>query len=367
MSLKIHKDKLLESIGVPLVAVILALICGAFFIMASGSSPISAYKLIFLGSLGNVRALSEVMVKMAPLLLAGLSLGIAFSTGAFAIGAEGQILMGGLAAAFVGVYLADLPGFLLIPLCILASILAGAIWAAIPGALYAYRKLDIVINTIMFNYIAFYLVNYFIAGPFQDPAGLFPQSPTLAGQAWMPRLMGRMHIGVILAILAAFFIYWLIVKTPFGIQIKASGFNRKASRYAGINVNRTIFITIMISGALAGLAGAGEVMGLHHRVMSNFSSNYGWNAIAVALLGRLHPLGILVSAFFWAALMVGANSMQRVLQIPSSLIVIIQSIAIFFILASEILKRKKNIGAFLKGKLKFLGGREKRSGNSVSN
>lgn len=367
MAVKVSSEKIKEYLIVPLIAIILALLCGGIFIKASGASPIEAYKLIFKGALGSTRAMTEVSIKMAPLLLAGLSLGIAFSTGAFAIAAEGQILIGGLAAGVVGVYFGGISSWLLVPLCMIAAMIAGGLWGAIPGALYAYRKLDIVINSIMFNYIAFYLVNYFIAGPFMDPAGEFPQSAPLVEAAWYPRLISRLHLGVVVAIIVAIGVYWLVCKTPFGIKIQACGFNRKAAKYAGINVKGTILTTLIISGALAGLAGAGEVMGLHHRVFSNFSSLYGWNAIAVALLGRLHPLGIILSAAFWAILMVGANSMQRVLQIPSSLIVVIQSITIFFILASELSKRKIYVFKFIKEKLKSLENKRNGGDTHVSN
>jgi ABC-type uncharacterized transport system permease subunit len=292
------------ALGPPVIAIIFALSVGAILIASVGVSPLVAYQSLFKGAFGSLKSVTEVLVKVYPLLLAGLGIGIAFSAGAISVGAEGQILIGGLATAFVGVYLGNLPPIIVIPLSALAGFAAGAIWGIIPGYLFARKGLSVVINTIMLNYIALYLVNYFINGPFRDPAGAYPQSPVMEKNSWWISLIPktRLHLGLIFAVLAVIVVYFIMWHTPLGVKIKAVGFNQNASRFAGIHVEKTIIIALAISGGLAGLAGAGEIAGIHHRVLPGFSSNYGWDAIAVALLGRLHPLGIVLSSLFWAAL-----------------------------------------------------------------
>jgi ABC-type uncharacterized transport system permease subunit len=326
------------ALGPPVVAIIFALGVGAILIASVGVNPFLAYQSLLKGAFGSVKSFTEVLVKVYPLLLAGLGVCIAFSAGAISVGAEGQILIGGLATAFVGVYFASLPPIILIPLCVLAAFAAGAVWGIIPGYLFARKGLSVVINTIMLNYIALYLVNYFINGPFRDASGAYPQSPVMGENGWWIPLIPktRLHLGLIIAFLAVIVVYFLMWHTPLGVKIKAVGFNQSASRFAGIQVEKTIVIALAISGGLAGLAGAGEIAGIHHRILPGFSSNYGWDAIAVALLGRLHPLGIVLSSLFWGALRVGANNMQRVTQIPVSLVVTIQALAIFFVLVSEL-------------------------------
>lgn len=323
----------------PIIAIILALTVGGIMIALVSVNPFVAYKSMFFGAFGNFSSFSEVLVKTYPLLLAGLGISIAFNAGAISVGAEGQILMGGLASAYVGVTFGQLPSALLIPLCILGGFLAGALWGIIPGYLFAKKGLNVVINTIMLNYIAYYLVNYFVNGPFRDPGGYYPQSPPLPDPAkWGSLISGtRLHFGILIAIAGVIFVSILMQQTPLGIRIKAVGLNQNASRYAGIQVEKTIVIALAISGGLAGVAGAGEIGGIHHRVLSGFASNYGWDAIAVALLGKLHPLGILLSALFWASLRVGANNMQRITQIPVSLIGTIQALTILFVLTSDIM------------------------------
>ncbi len=340
----------------PIVAIVLAFLLGSILIFAVGVSPIVAYRSMLDGAFGNIKSFTEVLVKMYPLLLAGLGISIAFTAGAISVGAEGQILMGGLATAFVGTYLGFLPAPLLIPISIMAGFLAGAVWGIIPGYLFAKKGLSVVINTIMLNYIAHYLVNFFINGPFKEPGGYYPQSPRISENAYWPSIIPgtRLHIGIFVALVAVICVYILMKHTPLGVKISSVGVNQKASRYMGIKVEKMIIIALAFSGGLAGIAGAGEIAGIHHRVLSGFSSNYGWDAIAVALLGKLHPFGIVLSALFWAALRVGANNMQRVTQIPVSLVVTIQALTIFFVLISEMWQHKGKLASvthtFLKRK-----------------
>lgn len=321
----------------PVVAVTLALSLGAVLIALVGADPVVAYSSLFSGAFGNLRSITEVLVKTAPLLLAGLGISVAFHSGVISVGAEGQLLIGGLAMSVIGVTLAGLPALVVIPLSIVGAFAAGALWGFIPGWLYAKKGLSTVINTIMLNYVAYYLVEYCINGPFRDPKAWEPQSPMLARHLWWPTLPGtRLHLGFLVALAAAALMYLLLYKLPLGFRIRTIGANPTAARYAGMNVERTVIIALAVSGGLAGLAGAGEIGGIHQRVMGGFSSGYGWDAIAVALLGRLSPLGIVVSSIFWAALRVGANSMQRAAQIPATLVFTIQALSIFFILASDL-------------------------------
>lgn len=329
---------------IPVVAVLLSFVVGAGLIVLAGASPLEAYRHLFLGAFGNWYNISEVLVRSGPLLLAALGIAFAFRCGAISIGAEGQILIGGLAAAIAGVVLKDLPSLVVVPATVLSGFLAGAVWGAIPGYLYARKGLSVVINTIMLNYVAYYLITYAVNGPFRDPAhgGIYPQSPMLTENAWLPVLFSgtRLHAGLLIAVAALVAFYLVIWKTTFGFRIRTIGANPGAAAYAGVNVGRTTILAMAISGGLAGLAGVGEIGGLHHRVMEGFSANYGWDAIAVALLGRLNPVGIGVFSVFWAALKVGASGMQRAVQVPTSLVFAIQAIATLFVIGSELYERR---------------------------
>lgn len=325
--------KILTSVA----AIVLAMAVGSIFIASAGVDPLAAYSSLFQGAFGSTYSLTEVFVKMSPLLLVSLGYCFCYTMNVIALGGEGQIMIGGLMAAIVSVNLQGWPPVLVILLSMVAAFLGGALWASIPAIMYTKKKLDVVVNCIMSNYIAILLVTFCINGPFQDPTGNNPQSPPIDPMYSLPVLIKgtRLHIGFLIAVALTIIMYYLLCHTPFGIDIKACGLNRTASRYGGIRIEKTILLALLLGGGLAGLAGGFEIQGIHLRVLNKFSANYGWDAVAVTLLGRLHPIGVLFSSFFWAVMKVGANSMQRTVQVPSNLVNVIQGFAIFFILVSE--------------------------------
>ncbi len=328
-----------KSIG-SIIALLIAFAVTAVIIVLSGKSPAIAFESMFKGAFGTINSISETFIKAVPLLLAGLGLTICYRTGLTSIGAEGQIIMGGLMATIVGVYFGGMPRYLLIPVAMLAAMIAGGAWAGIAGYLKAKLGVSEVINTIMLNYIALFFVAYLVDGPMREPPGFYPQSPLLVKGAWLSYLIKgtRMHTGVLIAAAAVFIVYFLLWKSPLGYQMRAVGYNSLAARTNGINVNRNMVLAMFLSGVFSGLAGGIEIMGLHHRLMNGFSSSYGFDAMAVALLGRLHPAGVTIAAFFFAVMRVGANTMQRVVQVPVALVNVIQGLVIVLILMESIFR-----------------------------
>lgn len=346
---KIEKRKWLTRIlpsGIPsalstVVIVFLALFLGGIIIFAIGANPFTAYGALLQAAFGSTNGIAETMVKACPLMLAGLGVAIAYRAKFWNIGAEGQIYAGGIAAALAGIYLPDLPGFILLPLTLIAGVLGGVVLGLIPGVLKARYKVNEVITTLMLNYIMIHLVAFLVTGPMRDMSSGIPISAQLAKGAWLPIVIPktRFHLGIVLAILISFAVSWLIYKTILGYQIRAVGERARTARFAGIPVNRTIVWTMILSGALAGLAGAIEICGVQHRLVDSFSPGYGYLAIAVALLGSLEPSGVVVSSILFAALLNGADAMQRAAAVPAPVIYVIEGLVILFI-AIKVLQRK---------------------------
>jgi simple sugar transport system permease protein len=287
-----------------------------------------------------LRPIGESLTLTTPYIFAGLAVTLGFRGGLFNIGAEGQIFLGGLAAAFVGYSLKGLPAIIHLPLAILAGVLAGAIWAAIPGYLKARFGAHEVINTIMMNYIAFRLADYLLQGPMGRADGM-PITPEVLKTAYLPALLPapvRVHFGLIIALFMAWVVYWFLWKTPRGLEIRMVGANQHAARYAGIRIAFIIVLTMSLSGALAGMAGVNQVLGVEHRMVRAFSSGYGFDSIALALLGNSHPLGVVLSSFLFGFLRGGAARMQTVAGIPIEIIKIIQGLIIIFVAAPEIIR-----------------------------
>jgi general nucleoside transport system permease protein len=337
----------LDAMLVPLLAVLTAIIIGGVVIALAGGNPFAAYAGLLQGAFGTTRAWSETAVWATPYIFAGLAVALAFKGGLFNIGAEGQLAFGAVVAAWIGYALPDVLGFSLpavihLPLAIGVGVLAGSLWAAIPGALKAYTGGHEVINTIMMNYIALNMVSFLLNGPMKDPNPLnvVARTPTIAEGARLPVLFEglRVHWGFILALLVAFLIWWLLWKTTLGFEIRTVGSNPDAAKYAGINVKRTIVLTMAISGLLAGMAGAVEVTGLNHRHELGFSIGYGFDAIAIALLGKTHPLGVVLAAILFAAMRNGATRMQFLTQIPVDVISVIQGLILLFVAADAIIR-----------------------------
>ena len=346
---------------VPALAVLTAMIAGGFIILITepelwrnfGGESLGdtltevkdAYVALFQGSFGSLRAISETLVATAPLILAGLAVAIGFRAGLFNIGAEGQLLMGGLAGAYVGFAL-DLPIVIHLPLVILAGMAAGAIYGGIPGLLRARTGAHEVITTIMLNNIAGPLTLYLLTTTyFQVEGRTDPVSDTVANSAKLPRLLGfldrsdlRVHAGIIVALLAAYAIYWLLQKSTIGFEFRAVGFNPDAARYAGMKVG-TLYVAVMaVAGAMAGLAGVMQINGVLFRATPGFSAGIGFEAISLALLGRSNPAGVVAAGVLFGALRAGGQEMQVGTDIAIDLILVIQALVVVFIAAPALIR-----------------------------
>lgn len=339
---------LLEPLLVPALSVLTALVCGAGVIALAGGDPLAAYAGLAEGAFGSARALSETAVWTTPYLLAGLGVALAFQGGLFNIGAEGQLALGAVAAAWAGYRLPELaggglPAALHAPLVLAIGALAGAAWGAIPGWLKARTGGHEVINTIMLNYIALNAVSFLLNGPLKDPApgNVIARTRMVAESARLPALADglRVHWGFPLALGLAALVGFGMRRTTLGFAIRTAGASPDAARYAGINVPRAIVVSMALSGALAGLGGAIEVSALNHRHELGFSQGYGFDAIAVALLGRTHPAGVALAAILFGAMRNGATRMQYLTQIPVDVISVIQALILLFVAADAIIRR----------------------------
>ena len=327
----------LAGLLLPVASLGFALAAGALIIAAQRINPLSAYCHLFDGALGNKGALGETLVKAVPLIFTGLAVTFAYRSGVFNIGAEGQILAGALATIWVSVACRTLSPFLLLPLMLLAGLLGGFIWGGIAGWLKAQKGINEIINTILLNYVALYLVSFAVTGPLKEPPGYNPQTPAIVEGARLARILPgtRLHAGLGVALLLALVVYYVLFKTAFGFQLRAVGLNKDAAHYAGIPVKRNIMLALGLSGAISGLGGSIELCGVQYRLIEGFGSGYGFDGIAVALIGQLHPLGVILAAFFFGILRTGANTMQRTMGIPVPVIDIIQALVIFFIAGSQ--------------------------------
>lgn len=332
---------------IPLLAVITAIIVGGLVIWAAGGDPFAAYLGLMQGAFGSPKAWSETMIWATPYIFAGLAVALAFKGGLFNIGAEGQLTLGAVAAALVGYGLpkllnTNIPAIIHLPLTLLAGMAAGGLWGAIPGWLKARFGGHEVINTIMMNYIALNLTSYLLNGPMKDPSpmNVLARTPKIAESArFTPIFEGlRLHWGFPLALLAGLVVWWLLWKTTLGFEIRMTGANPSAARYAGVNVARTIVVTMLFSGMLAGLAGAIEVTALNYRHELGFSSGYGFDSIAIALLGKNHPAGVILAAILFGAMRNGATRMQFLTQIPVDVISVIQALILLFVAADAIIR-----------------------------
>jgi len=282
----------------------------------------------------------ESFVASTPYIFAGLAVALGFKTGLFNIGAEGQLFMGAIFSVWVGFAVKGLPAIIHIPLALLAGALGGAIWGFIPGWLKAKTGAHEVINTIMMNYVAFRLSEYLLRGPLMRPETFTPVSPMILESAELPRFFEspiRFHLGFFIALFVAWLVYWFMFKTKWGFDLRTVGANPRAAKYAGMNIVRSTILAMVLSGALAGLAGANEVLGVNHNLALAFSSGYGFDAIALALLGKSHPFGVVLSAILFGFLRNGAIRMQ-IVGIPVDIITIIQAMVIIFIAAPAIVR-----------------------------
>lgn len=329
-----------QELFIPFLSIATSLIIGAVIIWASGANVYRAYQGLLEGAFGKPRAIAETFVITTPYILSGLAVAFGFKCGLFNIGVEGQLYAGAVTAAFIGYAVKGLPQFVHLPFALLAGIAAGAVWGGIPGYLKAKTGGHEVINTIMMNHIMIRLTDYLVKNPMLDTSASIPRTPYIMETAHIPKIFPafRMHWGFVIAIAAVFFIYFLLFKTTLGFEIRTVGLNQNAARYAGMSVSKNFIVAMAISGGLAGCAGAGEVLGLNYTLPAAFISGYGFDAIAIALLAKSNPFGIIPSAALWAALRNGAGLMQIRAGISIDLINIIQAFVIMFIAAPKIVR-----------------------------
>lgn len=352
MSLRYSKLERIADALLPAFATLAALAVGAVMLVLLGANPLQAYAALIEGAFGSRNAIADTLVKGTPLLMVGLGICIAFRGGVINIGGEGQLVAGALAATAVALALPEWPGWAIIPLCMAVGFAAGAIWGGIPGALKAYFNVNEILSTIMMNQIAVQGMNFLLRGPMIDPVQLeaasrIPQTARFARAADLPRLIPtRLHLGTGIAVLLAIVVYIFLWRTTYGYRIRAVGLNPDASRYAGIRVPRYIVLSLLLSGAFAGLGGAIQVLGVHHRMFTDgsamgFTGGAGFNGIVAALFGKLHPLGTIPASFLFGALLVGANKLQRAMQVPSALITALNGLVVVFVVSSEIWSRRR--------------------------
>ncbi len=364
----------------PLIAVAGALVIGAVVLIFLDKNPIEAYQALVTGAFANKNGLADTLVKASPLLLVGLGIVIAFRASVINIGAEGQLIVGALLSTYLAIELGEtLPGVAVIVICLVAGSLMGALWAGIPGYLKARLNVNEILSTIMMNQIAIQIGFFLLRGPMIDPAEVeagtnIPHSARLPRVTDLPRftdiakalgftetaktleLTGfraeiygllveptRLHTGLLLAVLMAIVVYIFLWRTTIGYRIRAVGLNPSAARYAGINVPQYVILSMSLSGAFAGLGGAVEILGLHHRMFEPLavSAGYGFSGIVVALFGKLHPIGAIPSAILFGGLLVGGDKMQRAVQVPQVFITALLGLVVLFVVSSEIWSRRR--------------------------
>lgn len=325
-------------------AILLSLALGMVVVALMGGNPWLAFKSLVLGSFGSVNAISETMVKMAPLLFTGMSYALAIRCGLTNLGMEGQLYMGALASTACGIYVTGLPTFLHLPLTVLAGFVGGGLWGLIAGALKVRFGASEIITTVMLNSIAISFIDFMVNGPMIEPPGINCQTSPVQSTAQLPNLIPgtRVHWGVIMGLLFIFLFWLFLWKTKKGYEVRVSGLNMNAAKYSGINTNRNVLLVMFFAGGLAGLAGANEILGVQIRMIPTISPGYGFDGIAVALIGQNSPIGIIFGALLFAAFRAGGNRMQMMAKVPNSIVSVIQAFIIISVVASKVLLDKWN-------------------------
>jgi len=333
---------------VPIASVVAALLIGAVMLALLDANPIEGFRAMFKGAFGSTSALTSTALKATPLLFVGVGITIAFRANVINIGGEGQMVAGALLATAVALALPDWPAVIMLPTVLIAGVLGGAIWGAVPGALKAYYGVNEILSTIMLNVVAVQLMNFLLRGPMIDPGEIergtrIPQTERLQEGADLPLIFGsgRFHIGPVIAVLVAIGAYILLWRTPIGYRLRAVGQSTDAAKYAGIPVKRTIVLAMTLAGAMGGLAGAVLVFGSEsHRMVTDgstagFTGSAGFNGIVAALFGGLHPLWTIPASFLFGGLLVGGNALQRAVQVPTALILALNGLVVVFVVATD--------------------------------
>jgi len=326
----------------PVWAVLAAMaICSVLIAWAGASIP-NAYALLMKGAFGSAFAINETLTRSIPLIFTGLAVSVAFRAKFYNIGAEGQLYAGALAATYFGTGLVTLPPVLMIPFLIIMGALAGGAILLVPVLLKTRLKVDEVVTTLLLNFVILLMVSYLIEGPWKDPMSLgWPQAASIIDEGVLPTLLskGRLHLGIVIALVMAILI-WIVMRfTVLGYEIRAVGHNAGAAEFSGIKVNRTVIITAMISGGLAGMAGVSETAGLKGYLTLDLSPGFGYTGIAVAMLAQLNPIAVIPSAIFISAVYVGSDSMSRAINIPTYIADVLVGVAVLAVLCSVMLSQ----------------------------
>ncbi len=338
----------------PVAAVAAAFLVGGLVVLAIGESPLRIYGILFRGAFGSVDGVGLVLFNACPLIFAGLAVAFAFRAGLFNIGGEGQLYIGSFLCAWAGLSVSSLTPWLAIPLLVVAAAAGGALWASIPGFLKARFGVHEVINTIMMNFIAIGLTSYLVVNVFKEAGQMTPQTPKILASAHLPRLAGAaralgiplpdanpLNASILIALAAVGLAWFILYRTTLGYEIRAVGLNAAAAENAGINVRRTLVLAMLLSGAFAGLVATNEVMGFRHRFLDNFSGGIGFMGIAVALLGKNTPVGVLLAALLFGVLNTGALEVDVFTDVPRELILVLQAITIILVVVgNEVLTRR---------------------------
>ena len=324
-----------RTVFLSVLAVLLAFALTAVLIAISGKNPLIAYWALLKGAVGSIDRIAFGLNRSTPYILAGVGIALCFRAKVINIGAEGQIAVGGLAATWVALYFAHLP-LVLIPAALAAGAFCGAAWAGVAAVIRLKRGVHEVLTTLLLNFVGLLLVSDVLHGEMGEPGAGFPQSPLLEKSAWLPKLLPEtdLHIGIIIAVLVVVVGHAVLWRTTFGFRLRLLGASDSAAAYAGVSFSRCTFAVMLIAGALAGVAGGIEVLGVHYRLIEGFSLGFGFNAVAVALLGAANPIAVLPAGLFLGFLEAGALAMQREVGVPSSLVFVIQGLTMVIVLSS---------------------------------
>jgi simple sugar transport system permease protein len=321
----------LANLLIPVLGILTALLIGALLVLISGNSPLAAYEALLDGSFGSLYSTTFTLLRSVPLIITAVGIAFALRAGILNLGAEGQIYFGALGATWAAtVLLTDAPAPLQAPVAILIGVALGAAWGAIPGVLRAYLEVNEIVVGIMLNFVAILTVSYFVQGPLARPNATYPQSYRIPETAMLPKIIEdtQLTTSFIMALIVVVIIDLILRRNALGWRVRITGFNPKAAQYAGINPKRILVVAMVISGGLSGLAGSVEILGAQGVLVDNFSPGYGFEALAVALLAQLSPMGVIPSAIFFSALRTGSSSLQRNAGIPANLAFVIQALAV---------------------------------------
>lgn len=325
---------------IPIVAVVITFILTATLVILAGANPLEAYYYFLVAPLMNRVSALEVLVKSTPLLLTGAAVTFAFSAGYWNIGGEGQLYAGAIAAAGLGMILGGLSPMATIPLMLGGGFIAGMLWASVPAVLKVKLAVDEVVTTLLLNSIILFIVSFLLNGPWRDPVSGWPQSPQIADSTFFPKLFprSRLHAGFIVALITIVVLWFILSRTSIGLRMRAAGLGQSAARFAGVNVERTMLFSALVSGGIAGVAGVGEVAGIHFHLIDALSPGFGYTGIIVATLGGLNPFGVALAALFIGLIDTGAQTASRALGVPAYLGNVVQAALLLVTLSTLMLQ-----------------------------